>query len=163
MKRFAFVLVVAALVLTGCTPGGPATDPAADRAALEAAGSQWAALFNAGDAASVAAIYGENASAYPPNMAPVTGRAAIQELWQSFIDTGATAELEFKEVGIDGDLAYRIGGYTLFDTDGTATDNGHFIEIWTRVNGDWVFQHDIWNSDRPLETPEAPESEEAVE
>ncbi len=155
MKRFAYVLAGAAFLLAGCPPGGRAIDTAADEAVLEAKGVEWEELFNAGDAAGIAALYGENAMLYPPNMPPVEGRAGIQDLFQEFIDTGASIELAYEETGVDGDLGYRIGAWALTGSDGEGIDNGHFLEIWSRVNGEWMFERDIWNSDRPLPEPEA--------
>jgi uncharacterized protein (TIGR02246 family) len=142
-----FVLLIASSVAFSCAPPEPAHDPAADRAAIEAANDAWLSAFNSGDAAAVASIYAEDGKLYPPGSPPVVGRAAIQDLWQSFVDMGVTGELSTEEIKISGDLAYRIGSYTVLGPDGSQMDQGHFVELWQRQNGDWAFTHDIWNSD----------------
>ena len=50
--------------------------------AIQAKNYNLAAAFERGDAAGVAAVYGEDAVLMPPNMEMFRGRAAIQSFWQ---------------------------------------------------------------------------------
>ncbi len=148
-------LCLTMIVTLACAPPAQqeSTDVTADVELLTAKTQAWADAFNAGDAAGIAALYAEDGTLYPPNAAPVQGRTAIQEFWQGFIDTGVKAELETLDVQVDGDLSYEVGAFTDLAPDGSEVDDGNYIVAWRRVDGEWWFQHDIWNSNRPLEPP----------
>ncbi|MDX1605431.1 MAG: DUF4440 domain-containing protein, partial [Candidatus Competibacterales bacterium] len=60
-------------------------DPMATAEELAAA---WDEAFNAGDTAAVAAMYAEDARLSPGDGRVLEGRAAVQELFQGFIDYG---------------------------------------------------------------------------
>ncbi len=49
---------------------------------------KFVAAYNAGDAATVAGLYTEDAVVFPPGGARVDGRPAIQAFWQGAIDSG---------------------------------------------------------------------------
>jgi uncharacterized protein (TIGR02246 family) len=125
-------------------------DVAADEAALEATTAEWEAAFNAAGGEAIAAIMTEDGMLSPPNAETVSGRQAIQEFWQGFIDIGITAALRLQEVSVSGDLAYKRGEYDLFDAEGEIIDTGKWLEIWTRSDGGWNMKHDMWNSNLPL-------------
>jgi uncharacterized protein (TIGR02246 family) len=150
---FAALLMACTVLLAACAPSGPTYDPAADRAAIEAASTVWAESFNSGNAAGIAALHTADAVIYPPNAKPVSGKDAIQAFWQGLIDTGIKAELEVEEVSVGGDLASKVGAFKIITPSGEVADEGHFIEIWTRVEGEWRFHRDIWNSDRSPAPP----------
>ena len=127
----------------------PAIDNSADKAFLEAKTAEWANAFNAGDAATLAAMYSEDAVIYPPGMPPVQGRAGVQEVFQGYIDTGASGDLHGQETFIEGDLAYKVGHYSLKNADGSPMDEGSYLEVWRKIDGQWWFVRDMWNSDLP--------------
>lgn len=52
------------------------------KAAIQKLNDQWAAAFNKGDAAAVAAMYTTDAYVLPAGAPMVTGRPAIEKLWQ---------------------------------------------------------------------------------
>src|SRR5262245_48125381 len=58
------------------------------RAEIDAANAKLVAAFNKGDAAAVAQLYTEQASALPPGAPMARGRAAIQAFWQGAIQSG---------------------------------------------------------------------------
>ena len=108
------------------------------------------AAFNAGDAAGVAALYTEDAVIMAPDTPRMDGRAAVQGLWQGFIDAGVTGlDLVTSEVEEFGDTANELGTFTLTAPDGeggTVTLNGKYIVVWKRADGgDWHLDWDIWN------------------
>ena len=78
----ALALGLALLVLAACQPAGQ-TLPEERLTAFEKA-------FNAGDAASIAAFYAEDATLMPPNAPAVKGRAAIEQYMREALAQGPT-------------------------------------------------------------------------
>jgi len=120
------------------------------RDAIAAANETFMALFGAGDAAGVAALYTASGQLLPPNAGFMVGREAIQAFWQGAMDMGiATAKIETLEVEGHGDTAIEVSTYTLHAQDGTELDAGKFIVVWKRVEGEWKLHRDIFNSSKP--------------
>lgn len=119
------------------------------RAEIEAVNRQ---LMDAvpGDAAAAAALYTDNARVLPPNIEPVVGKAAIQELFQSLADMGAkTLKLKTGSVHDFGDAAVEEGDYAFeLQPEGSEvmTDLGTYVVMWRRDGGEWKLDLDIWNS-----------------
>ena len=80
--------------------------------AIQAKNYNLAAAFERGDAAGVAAVYGEDAVLMPPNMEMFRGRAAIQSFWQRGISMGF-GDIKFEPLEVDAreDMAYEIGRF----------------------------------------------------
>ena len=78
------IVMFAASLLT-LTAAAEARDIKSD---IDAANAKWVAAFNKGDAASVAQLYTEHATALPPGAPMAKGRAAIQAFWQGAIQSG---------------------------------------------------------------------------
>ena len=148
------MFALTSLVTVGCAaPASDTTDEA--RAGIEATNAQFMAAVGHGDAAGVAACYTEDAQLMPPNGQLVSGRAAIQETMQGFIDSGVGGLLlESIEVQGHGDMAHELGRATLTDADGQVLDESKYIVIWKKVGDEWKLHRDIFNSDLPLPTPE---------
>jgi ketosteroid isomerase-like protein len=139
------------------SPAVHAQQPAAARAAIDAANKQFIAAGAKGDAAGIASVYSEDANAFPPNEPIVKGRAAIQKMWQGAIDMGvAKIDLTTTEVEADGKLAYESGTYAMLDKAGKALDRGKYCVVWKNVNGKWMLHRDIWSTDLPAPAPKAP-------
>ena len=123
-----------------------AEDP---RAHIDEAMVTFVAAFNAGDGATVASLYTEDAALLPPGGARVDGRAAIQEFWQGAFDGGLRIDdLHAVEVDSSGDLAGEVGVFTLSvpGEDGPSKVDGKYIVIWKRVGGTWQLHRDAWNT-----------------
>lgn len=146
VRAIATVAVVALL-------GGPlAARQAGARAAIEAANKKFSTGAAKADAALIASVYSEDAEAYPPNAEVVRGRAAIQKLWQSVLDSGITGfELNTRDVEAAGNLAYESGTYALRTKDGKVADRGKYCVVWKRVQGRWLLHRDIWNTNMPAD------------
>lgn len=129
-------------------------DSAEVRQAIEAVNTQFADAVRRGDAAAVAALYTEEARLLPPNGQTLVGSEAIQNFFQSNIDAGLSdLQLTILEVGVARDLAYEIGQYalTIQPEEGEAIrDQGKYVVVWKRENGEWKLDVDIWNSSVPL-------------
>ncbi|HEX6324805.1 MAG TPA: DUF4440 domain-containing protein [Vicinamibacterales bacterium] len=121
------------------------------RAAIEAANKKhFIDAAPKGDATLIAGVYTEDAVAYPANSDAVKGRAALQAMWKSVLESGITGfDLVTGEVETAGDMAWETGTYAMTLKDGTVADRGKYVVIWTRVNGEWKIHRDIWTTSLP--------------
>jgi uncharacterized protein (TIGR02246 family) len=116
---------------------------------IDAANVKWAAAANKGDAAAVAQLYTEQATALPPGGPMVKGRAAIQKLWQGVIDAGAK-NVTVKALQVDqyGSAAREIGEFAFDMPDAqkqTMHVEGKYVVLWRKSGGSWKLDTDIWN------------------
>ena len=146
----ALVFGMAAIVIRAVGQRGGDAGTAV-RAAIDVANKKFMDGAARHDAALIASVYTEDAEAFPPNSDIVSGRPALQKLWQSVLDSGIAAfELNTSEVGADGSLAYEVGTYTMKTKDGTVADRGKYCVVWKRVNGQWLLHRDIWTTNLPV-------------
>ncbi len=148
-----FILTLPVLLFVSCERAPE--DTAEVRQAIEAIIKQYADAYNRGDAAAFAALYTEEARLLPPNGPMIVGREAIQNSQQSDFDTGVSGDLQLTtlEVRVARDLAYEIGEYalTIQPEEGEAIrDQGKYVVVWKRENGEWKLDVDIFNSNMPL-------------
>jgi uncharacterized protein (TIGR02246 family) len=128
--------------------------PSPDEEAIRASAPAWAAAYNAGDAAGIAAMYWEDAVLMPPEVPAVSGRAAIEEFLTTDIAGLKAAGLTMNipptsEVGVSGDLAWESGTWSVTDASGTTVMSGKFLGVFERRDGVWHYIRDTWNSDAP--------------
>ena len=156
-----WTLALALLLIVGCAaPQQDTTDEA--RAGIEATNTQFMEAFSQSDAAVVAACYTEDAQLMPPNGEIVSGREAVQEAMQGFLNAGVKEiRLETTEVEGHGDTAHEVGTYTLMGENEQTMDEGKYIVIWKKVGDEWKLHRDIFNSNLPLPAPEEHGDEEA--
>jgi len=145
MRKLAVaVTVAAAFVVTGIVQGQGKTDPALNKLAAD-----WAAAFNAKDAAKIASFYADDAVVMPPNQPIVKGRANIEAHFKGEIQQGATNfQLKPVESAISGSQAFEAGTSTM-TLPGGQTDVGKYLVVLKRVGNDWKIAYDIYNSDAP--------------
>jgi uncharacterized protein (TIGR02246 family) len=129
----------------------PATSLAGEpRQHIDEALIKFVAAFNAGDGATVASFYTEDAALLPPGGARVDGRAAIQEFWQGAINSGMKIDdLHAVEVEARRDMAGEVGVFTLSvpGEGGVITKmSGKYIVLWKRDGHTWQLYRDIWNT-----------------
>ena len=118
--------------------------------AIVAVNEKFMAAFKMGDAASIANLYTENGQLLPPNADFLTGREAVQAVWQSILDMGVKEiKLDIVELEGHGDTAIETSNYTLYDESGQQLDQGKYIVIWKQQNGQWKLYRDIFNSSMP--------------
>ena len=137
----AFALIVAVLFISSCASMLDYTDE------IIAANETFIEYFNNGDAANLAHCYTEDAQLLPMNSEIITGHEAIQEFWQGTMDMGVKkGKLETVEVEGMGLFAYELGKYELYADGDLLLDQGKYIVIWKRTDGDWKMYRDIWNT-----------------
>ena len=120
------------------------------RAAIEAGNKKFIDGATKQDAKLIASAYTTDGEAFPPNSEVVKGRPALQQLWQSVLDSGIAAiELATTEVEASGNLAYESGTYTMKTKDGTVADRGKYCVVWKKVGSEWLLHRDIWSTSLP--------------
>lgn len=131
-------------------------DPEADIRVIESIYKRFSQAYTRLDPDRAASLYTEDALYLSPGGDIRHGRNAIRETFESFFqwaaDGGFNLEIAFDSVdrGIEGDLAYDIGYYTLTRRSGeevVAKDRGKFVVVLKRQpNDSWRFHVDAYNS-----------------
>jgi len=119
---------------------------AADKSALEAGAAAWMEAFGAKDIDAMTAFYAKDAVLLPPDAPAIFGRDAISATMREMFAAGLGIELEDLEIKVAGNLGYKAGRYRTRGEDGSLVDRGKYIEIWSKIDGNWVLHRDIWNS-----------------
>ena len=154
------VLIVGTVqVLSGCADVTAPADAASDEAALKAATNAWLAAYNAGDVEKIVSLYADDGVLMPPHAPVANGKAAIRAFITA--DTAGAKAAGVKlvngtsTVGVIGDTGWEAGSYTATDAKGATVDGGSYMSVSRKVNGQWLYVRDIYNSDRPLPAPAA--------
>jgi uncharacterized protein (TIGR02246 family) len=137
------------VMIIGCLSlGSPAL--AQNKATIEKLNDVWTAAFNKGDAASVAALYTEDAHVLPPGSAMVKGRAAIEAFWRQAAQQMTDAKLATIDVLPLGRSAAREIGTVTLKTKSQPPQEvvGKYVVVWRKVGRDWKLATDIWNADK---------------
>ncbi len=117
----------------------------------DAMAQSWAAAYNSGDDAAVAAFYTEDGIRMPPNSPPFEGREAIQGQIAAGREMGvAQVRLTTDETSTCGDMGFARGGYVILDGEGNEVDRGKWMQVGKKVGDAWYAYRDIWNSDLQL-------------
>ena len=153
MPRISSAVSLLAL-LAACQPAAPKVDAAAEEQAIRAQVAAFNAAVAAYDEAAIAALYAPDAALLPANMAKVTGTAGIAQFFGVLEPSKAVLVVTSTAIAVAaaGDVALEEGTWTYaFPTSDstTAQDNGKYVVAWKKVNGTWLMQTDIWNSDNP--------------
>ncbi|MFC2144587.1 YybH family protein [Acidobacteriota bacterium] len=119
---------------------------AADKSALEAGAAAWMEAFGDKDIDAMTAFYAEDAVLLPPDAPAIFGRDAISATIQEMFAAGLAIQLEDLEIKVAGNFGYKAGRYRTTAEDGSLIDRGKYIEIWSKIDGNWVLHRDIWNS-----------------
>lgn len=123
------------------------------RQVIADANKEFMSSFSQGDAAGMAELYTKDGQVLPPNSDIVMGKPAIKSFWQGLMDMGIKeAKLEIVEVEEQGNLTFEVSKYSLEDSEGQMLDQGKYIVVWKRENGQWKLHRDIFNSSLPAPT-----------
>lgn len=153
MRRLVSTLPLLAL-MSACQPAAPTVDVAAEEQAIRAQVAAFQAAVTAYDETAIAAVYAPNGALLPANMPRISGTDGIAaffgvlETSKAVLTVNPTAIV----VASSGDVAVEEGTWSMSfpNPDGTtAQDNGKYLVAWSKINGTWLMQTDIWNSDNP--------------
>jgi len=104
-----------------------------------------------GNAAGVADFYATGAQLMPPNVDFIE-TDALASWWQGAIDMGVKdGSLTSISVEVHGDTAIEVGRYKLFGDDRVELDDGKYLVVWRKEDGDWKLYLDIFNTSQPAE------------
>jgi uncharacterized protein (TIGR02246 family) len=151
MRRLVASLILLP-VLAGCQPAAPKVDTAADEQAIRAQVEAFNAAVARYDSAAVTALYAQDAALLPPNQERLEGPAAIQQFFAGMRQLNASMVIAptVIVVAASGDIAMEEGTwtFTMPMADGsTFSDNGKYLVAWKKIDGTWLMERDIWNSD----------------
>lgn len=94
----------------------------------------------------LASIYTSEGQMLQPHGETLADKDAINSYWRGVLDAGITdANLETIELDFIDDTAIEVGSY-LMKKGGAVADIGKYPVVWKKVNGQWKYHRDIWNS-----------------
>ena len=114
---------------------------------------------NRKDLDATVAFMADDGETLAPNEPVARTKEAIRASWNGLMqlpDARIAWAAERAQVAASGELGYTSGSYTLTFTgpDGkTVTDNGKYLEVWKKVDGQWKCLSDAYNSSVPLPQP----------
>lgn len=134
-----------------------------DRDGLRELGAAWTAAYEAGDAASMEALYTDDAVRMPYDVPAVEGRRAIVDSYaEQFAGRALHPQIELTSVDatIIDDLAIERGRYeeTWLSATGSVVmeEQGKFVSVSRRgADGRWRYQLSIFNRDAAPSSPQA--------
>jgi uncharacterized protein (TIGR02246 family) len=112
-----------------------------DKQAVEQFTRDFESLFNAGDAAGMAAYYAPDARLLAENTELIQGRAAIERFWSHAIERAQAARavrtISLDEVTSSGNLGYALGTVVVLIPPGRQVTT-KYATIWQRdADGRW--------------------------
>lgn len=119
---------------------------------IDAANKAWLAAYAKGDAATLTALYTDDATVLPAGADMVSGREAIQKFWAAAIASGLKiTSLTTTAIDHQGAVAREIGRVTA-ETMGPDKKpvqmDGKYAVYWKEVKGVWKLDTDIWNMNK---------------
>ena len=144
------------LVLVGACQAAPAAAPeftAEDEARIRGMFDATPGYLRAGDYATWANLYAEDAVFLPPNMKTASGRANIAA-WPKTLPRIEDVAFSNVRVWGEGNVAYGTSAYTL-KLEGVPADTGKQLAVFRRSpGGEWAVVAAAFSSDlRAAETP----------
>jgi len=156
--RWSLPILLVAL-MGGCTsppPATPAVDQAAIGAAIDAITPAFTAALAARDTNALANMYADDAHLLAPNAPRADGRDAIRQAWVGFMSIPGmelAPMANTKIISEAGDMVVELGSYVFKFQDPSGkpqTDNGKYVTVYKKVNGEWKIVVDTFNSDIPV-------------
>jgi ketosteroid isomerase-like protein len=133
------------------------------RAVVERTNARVSALYAAGNADEIAAVFAEDCWQMPPHAEPLVGRVALRAFWQQAFQWGQWRfALTTQDLVVAGAIAVERGSYTLSFAAGPAApptlpsfeDRGNYLVLWRHEQDDqWRAVWDAPVSAVPLPTP----------
>ena len=156
MKKFV-VLFCACLTLAGCTTA-PKVDIQAEKNAIQSMEDQWFVAFKTSDVEKIMSFYASDAIIMDPNNPIIIGLEGIRNNANSmFTDTTLllntySGTVNVIEVSTSGDFAYARGQQqiTVKTKEGLVKDEGKWVDVLKKIDGQWKIIVTIGNSDLPI-------------
>jgi uncharacterized protein (TIGR02246 family) len=128
------------------------TTMAQGRAEVDEVNRRFMDAFERGDAASVAALYAEDAVVLPPDAPMISGRAPIEEFWRGLMGAGARGvNLETLRLAGSRDVLHEVGRATItIQPEGgeMSTQAVKYVVVWERdPAGGLTLAVDMWNGE----------------
>ena len=113
---------------------------------------EWSKAAAKKDLEGVMSMYAEDGNAYPPNEPAAKGRAAVRQVWSTYLsDPSFNATWKTTKAEVSGDLGYTLAAYEVsFNTpEGKPVKEvGKCLCVWKKQkDGSWKAAHDMWNAD----------------
>ena len=123
---------------------------AQSKATMQQLNDRWAAAFNKGDAAAVAAMYTADAYVLPAGAEMIKGRPAIEAMWRQNMQQIGNVKCTTIDVKPLGSAAAGEIGTCTFKTKAQPAQDGalKYAVVWRKEGGQWKLLQDIWNSDK---------------
>ena len=119
------------------------------KAEIEAVNKRFKAFISAADSIGLANLYSQDAKFMMTGAPSISGTENIQATFSGIIKSGITnADLRTIEVWGTEELITEEGEYSLFAGE-TEVDQGKYLVIWKKEEGEWKFFRDIFNSNLP--------------
>lgn len=120
------------------------------KASIEKANQAWMEAVKKQDASGVAGLYTEDAFILPPNAPAMQGREGIKGFFSAAMNAGIKdIRLVTEQVDGDQETAIERGAYEMRADGDKVVDQGKYLVHWKNINGKWMFQNDIFNSNMP--------------
>lgn len=127
---------------------------AEDKSDLAGRAATWEKEYNAGNLKAVAAMYAADGCRMPPNVPIVKGTDGILAQLQAGKDHGIVKiKVAVTMAETSGDWGSGMGTFETMGADGSHVDHGKWMNVSKKVNGKWIIQCDIFNSDMPIPAP----------
>jgi len=117
------------------------------KTSIDQANQTFSAAFAKGDAASLAALYTEQATILPPGAPMMKGRKNIEAFWKEAMTTLKNLKLKAVDVESFGTTTAREIGTFTADA-GPQQVVGKYVVIWKKSGKSWHLSTDIWNTDK---------------
>jgi len=129
-----------------------------DKKEVEQFTRDFESLFYAGDAATMASFYAEDAKLMAEDTDPIWGRSAIEEFWKVVYEmarqANARRKISLEEVTASGNLGYALGTVVVHVPQDGAQEREitfKYATIWRREDdGRWRLVVDISNRNASL-------------
>lgn len=136
-------------------------DREAEELRIRSLGETWSAAVEQGDLDWITDLYTEDATLMVPGQMRVEGQDEARRVWSGFLQqpqlrlTINPEQIHFSD---RGDLAYDVGTYRVIaegpETGEPVADEGQYLIVWRRVDGDWKVAADAFRSTRTgIEVP----------
>jgi uncharacterized protein (TIGR02246 family) len=143
------VLTAAAIAAALAFTPALAQEPAAPSQIQEVQrlADQWTQAYNAGNKAALSALYTDDGRLYLHGHPTISGRRNIEAYWSEDMKVDSPLTVLHVTNAVNGiDMKLVHGNYQVINRKtGVPLSTGRFAHIWTRADGQWRLDRDLWN------------------